>query len=213
MIRICQKTKIQNSKKLSNFAQQRNKNSVQFQKIDEFFFNVNELIKNVENDDNFEINLNISNEFMIEFVAVSMILTQVKISKFKKKQSIVSKNDTTVQNIAAVKTTAQRHYEKIKIKKIHVLLKRQFQKTETNETTNFSKKSLKILKTNRKIKLMNEKFFVINISNKYKNINEKKFDIYVKKMKTVFQIRFIIYETNKQKILFAQKNFEKIFRK
>ena len=71
---------------------------------------------------------------------------------------------------------------------------------KTNETTNFSKKSLKILKTNRKIKLMNEKFFVINISNKYKNINQKKFDIYVRKMKIVFQIRFIIYETNKQKI-------------
>ena len=44
---------------------------------------------------------------------------------------------------------------------------------------------------------MNEKFFVINISNKYKNINQKKFNIYVKKMKTVFQIRFITYETNK----------------
>ena len=57
---------------------------------------------------------------------------------------------------------------------------------------------------------MNEKFFVINISNKYKNINQKKFDIYVKKMKTVFSIRFITYETNKQKILFAQK-FLKFF--
>ena len=86
-----------------------------------------------------------------------------------------------MQNIAAVKTTAQRCFEKIEIKKIHVLLKRQFWKTETDETTDFSKKSLKILKINRKIKLMNEKFFVINTSSKYKNINQKKFDIYVKK--------------------------------
>ena len=66
------------------------------------------------------------------------------------------------------------------------------------------------MKINRKIKLMNEKIFVINISNKYKNIKQKKFDIYVKKMKAIFQIRFITYETNKQKILFAQK-FLKFF--
>ena len=50
---------------------------------------------------------------------------------------------------------------------------------------------------------MNEKFFVINISNKYKNIIQKKFNIYVKKIKTIFQIRFITYKANKQKILFA----------
>ena len=128
-------------------------------------------MKNVENDDNFEIDLNVSNEFMIKFIAVSVIATQMKISKFKKKQSIVLKNDMTVQNIATIKTIAQRCFEKIEIKKIHVLLKRRFRKIETNETINFSKKSLKILKTNRKITLMNEKFFVINISNKYKNIN------------------------------------------
>ena len=67
------------------------------------------------------------------------------------------------------------------------------------------------MKTNQKIKLINEKFFVINILNKYKNINQKKFNIYVKKMKTVFQIRFITYKTNKQKILFAQKFLKKIF--
>ena len=42
-------------------------------------------MKNVENDDNFEINLNISNEFMIESAAVSVILTQIEILKFKKK--------------------------------------------------------------------------------------------------------------------------------
>ena len=168
-------------------------------------------MKNVKNDDDFKIHLNISNKFMIEFVAVLMILTQIEISKFKKKkQSIVSKTNTTMQNIAAIKTTAQCRFEKIKIKKIHVLLKRRFSKIETNETTNFSEKSLKFLTTNRKIKLINEKFFIINILNKYKNINQKKFNIYVKKMKTVFQIRFIIYEINKQKILFAQK-FLKIF--
>ena len=67
------------------------------------------------------------------------------------------------------------------------------------------------MKTNRKIKLMNEKFFVINTSNKYKNINQKKFNIYVKKMKAIFQIHFITYKINKQKILFAQKFLKKIF--
>ena len=184
-------------KKFSNIAQQRHKNSVRIQKIDEFFFDVNKLMKNVENDDNFEIYLNISNKFMIKFVAVSIILTQIEISKLKKKQSIVSKNDTTVQNIATIKTTAQRRFKKIEIKKIHVLLKRQFRKIKTNEITNFLKKTLKILKTDRKIKLMNEKFFVINISNKYKDINQKNFDIYIKKIKAVFQIRFITYEINK----------------
>ena len=143
-------------------------------------------MKNIKNDDNFEINLNISDEFIIKFVAVLMILTQVKILKFKKKQSIMSKNDTIMQNIAAVKTTAQRRFEKIENKKIHVLLKRQFRKIKTNEITNFSKKSLKILKTYRKIKLINDKFFVINILNKYKNINKNKFDIYVKNIKTIF---------------------------
>ena len=85
MIRIHQKMKIQNLKNFLNIAQQRNENSVRIQKIDEFFFNVNKLIKNVENDDNFKIDLNVLNEFMIEFVAVSVILTQIKISKFKKK--------------------------------------------------------------------------------------------------------------------------------
>ena len=132
------------------------------------------MIKNVKNNDDFEIDLNISDEFIIEYVIVSVILTQIKISKFKKKQLIVSKNDTTMQNIAIIKTTAQRRFEKIEIKKIHdLLLKRQFQKIETNKTANFSKKSLKFLKTNQKIKLMNKKFFIINISNKYKNINKK----------------------------------------
>ena len=80
-------------------------------------------MKNVKNDDDFKIDLNVSNEFIIKFVAVLIILTQIEISKFKKKQSIVSKNDTTMQNIAAVRTTAQRHFEKIEIRKIHVLLK------------------------------------------------------------------------------------------
>ena len=42
-------------------------------------------MKNVKNDDNFEIDLNVSDEFMIKFVAVSIISTQIKISKFKKK--------------------------------------------------------------------------------------------------------------------------------
>ena len=37
MICIYQKTKIQNSKKFSNIAQQRNENFIQIQKIDEFF--------------------------------------------------------------------------------------------------------------------------------------------------------------------------------
>ena len=85
MICIRQKTKIQNLKKFSNITQQRNENFVQIQKINEFFFDVNELMKNVENDDNFEINLNVLNEFMIEFVTMIVILTQIKISKFKKK--------------------------------------------------------------------------------------------------------------------------------
>ena len=57
----------------------------EFKKIDKFFFDVNELMKNVKNNDDFEIDLNISDEFMIEFVVVSVILTQVNISKFKKK--------------------------------------------------------------------------------------------------------------------------------
>ena len=71
-------------KKFSNTAQQRNENFVRIQKIDEFFFDVNKLMKNIKNDDDFEIDLNVSNEFMIEFIVVLMILTQIKILKLKK---------------------------------------------------------------------------------------------------------------------------------
>ena len=87
------------------------------------FFDVNELMKNVENDDNFEINLNISNEFIIESIVVLIILMQIEILKFKKKQLIVLKNNMTMQNIAAIRTTVQRRFEKIEIKKSLKILK------------------------------------------------------------------------------------------
>ena len=50
-------------------------------------------MKNIENDDDFEIDLNISNKFIIEFVAVSVILTQIEILKFKKKTIDRVKNE------------------------------------------------------------------------------------------------------------------------
>ena len=71
----------------------------------------------------------------------------------------MTKNNTTIKNIAAIKIIAQRRFEKIVSKKIHVLLKRCFRKMETNKITNFSKKIVKNFKNKLKNLIYERKIF------------------------------------------------------
>lgn len=65
-------------------------------------------------------------------------------------------------------------------------------------------------KTTQKTFKQNEKLLTINAFNKYPKINQREFDTYVREIQTMFEIKSVTYLNDKQKILYAQKFFEKI---
>lgn len=90
-------------------------------------------------------------------------------------------------------------------------MQRFLQNTETKKTANFFETTTTFIETTQKILKQNKKLLTINVFNKYKNINQRKFNTYVYKIQTMFEIKFIMYLNDKQKILYTQNFFERIF--